>query len=423
MKLSNVVVVGVLLGSIVLGGLSGALVSRKLEQSSGGKTQGVSSVESDSSSEYSNDSSDSKAAPASEESLTVETVKRASPAVVSIVITKDFVTRRQMMDGSPFDDFFNFSFPFGTSPFPVTPTPRSDVQNPPQPQRQEIGGGTGFLISSDGLILTNKHVVSDEEAQYTVITNDGKEHAATVVGRDPTNDLAVVKIEGHEYATLTLGDSNGLVIGQTVIAIGNSLSQYRNTVTKGVVSGIGRRVVAGDATGSSEVIEEAIQTDAAINPGNSGGPLLDLKGHVIGINSAVNQGGQLIGFAIPSNTAQPVVESVKKNGRIVRPWLGVRYVILNARIAKENNFPVSKGALVLRGEQRTDVPVIPGSPADKAGVQENDIIVSVNGTSIDDNHTLAREVQKYQPGDTIELKVLRKGSDKILKVKLEEFKQ
>ncbi len=424
--MTSSLVAGVLVGSIILGGVSGAIVSMQIRDARDADAPLVPAED-----VRRTDESAAELLPGSresvrgfdEEALTMETVRRASPSVVSIVVTKELELRRQSGEEFPLDDFFDFGFPF--DPFGFRPRLQPEAETPPAPRRErrEVGGGSGFFISADGLVLTNKHVVADEEAEYTVVTNDNKEYRAKVVGRDPTNDLAVVKVEGRGFPVLALSNSTGLVIGQTVIAIGNSLSQYRNTVTKGVVSGIGRRVVAGDGAGSSEVIEEAIQTDAAINPGNSGGPLLNLKGEVVGINTAVNRGGQLIGFAIPANTAMPVVQSVKKFGRIIRPWLGVRYVLINERISKENNLPVKRGALVLRGERRTDLPVIPGSPADKAGIEENDIIVSVNGRNIDETHTLAREIQKYQPAEVIELKILRKGAEKILKVKLEEFKE
>ncbi len=357
-----------------------------------------------------------------EESQTIETVRRAAPAVVSILITKELEQMRPGSSDFPFDDFFQFGFPFEPFQFKI-PQRQQQEQPPARRERREVGGGSGFLISADGLVLTNKHVVADTDAEYTVITNDGKRYSATVVGRDPTNDLAVVKIQGKDLPTLVFADSGDIKIGQTVIAIGNALSQYRNTVTKGVVSGIGRRVVAGDGAGSSEVLEEAIQTDAAINPGNSGGPLLNLRGEVIGINTAINRGGQLVGFAIPINSAKIVVESVRKHGRIVRPWLGVRYILINEQLRKENNLSVDYGALVVRGDSRTDLAVIPGSPADKAGIVENDIILTLRGVRVGERHSLAQEIAKYQPGDTVELKVLRKGKELLIRVKLEEFKE
>lgn len=355
-----------------------------------------------------------------EESQTIAAVERARPAVVSIIITKQL---EQFSSGNdfPLNDFFQFGFPF--DPFRLEAPQQRANPRAPKSQPQEVGGGSGFLISSDGLVLTNKHVVSDTEAEYTVVTNDGKRYKATVVGRDPSNDLAVVRISGRDFPTVTLGDSSTLRIGQTVIAIGNVLSQYRNTVTKGVVSGIGRRVVAGDDHGSSEVLEEAIQTDAAINPGNSGGPLLNLRGEVIGINTAINRGGQLVGFAIPISSVKVVIEGIKKNGRIIRPWLGVRYVLITEQMSKENSLSVNYGALVVRGQSNTDLAVVPGSPADKAGIEENDIILAVGGLRIDEKNTLAKAIAKYAPGQIVNLRVQRKGKEMTIAVKLEEFKQ
>lgn len=349
-----------------------------------------------------------------EESATIKAVKKLSPSVVSIIISKDLSNSYNSTGPNifPFDDFFEFN----------PPQNRQNQPNNGGAKKQEVGGGTGFIISKDGLILTNKHVVSDEEAEYTVLTNDGKRYEAKVLATDLFNDLAIVKIKSNNLPVVELGDSDRLQIGQTVIAIGNSLAEYRNTVTKGVISGIGRRVEAGDGRGRSEVLEEAIQTDAAINPGNSGGPLLNLAGQVIGVNTAINQEGQLIGFAIPINQAKQVIESVKKYGKIIRPFLGVRYIILNEEIAKENNLEVKYGALIIRGQKETDLAIVPGSPADKANLKENDIILEVNGEKIDEKHQLAKIISKYRPGDEIELKVWHKGVGKKVKLKLEEYK-
>lgn len=347
-----------------------------------------------------------------EESATVDVVEQASPAVVSIVITKELSTYYSSAPSFPFD-FFGFDWPFFQ--------PEEDEDAPTI--KQEVGGGTGFIISDDGLILTNKHVVADEDAEYTVVLNDGAQYQAEVVGQDPFLDLAVVKIDASDLPILELGDSDNIKIGQTVIAIGNALSEYRNTVTKGVVSGINRRIVAGDSSGGSEVIEEAIQTDAAINPGNSGGPLLDLAGQVIGVNTAVSQRGQSVGFAIPINSAKRIVESIMEYGRIVRPWLGVRYMIINDVIAKENNLSVNYGALIVRGRNPGDLAIIPASPADKAGLLENDIILEIGGERVDEDHPLAVLIAQYNPGETIKLRVLSKGEEKILTVTLEEYSE
>jgi serine protease Do len=357
----------------------------------------------------------------SEEELTIQAVKKISPAVVSIVISKQLAQIRNLTGPNvfPFDDFFDFDFPF-LKIQPSQPQPKNE--RPPKIEKQKVGGGTGFIISSDGLILTNKHVIADPEAEYTVITSDNKQYQAKILALDPFVDIGVLKIEAKDLPVATLGDSDKIQIGQTVIAIGNTLSEYRNTVTKGVISGINRRVIAGGGSIGSEVIEEAIQTDAAINPGNSGGPLVDLSGRVVGINTAISREGQLVGFAIPINVAKPIIESVKKYGRIIRPWLGVRYILINREIAEENSLPVDYGALIVRGEKKTELAVIPGSPADKAGLEENDIILEVDGIKVDEDNPLAQLIQKHKPGDKIKLKVLHKGKEKIMEVELGELK-
>jgi serine protease Do len=353
------------------------------------------------------------------ESATINVVKEAQPSVVSIIISKKLSQLNAMT--LPQDLFNQF---FGGSPFeleipnqiqPNQATPKSNGE-----QLQEIGGGSGFIISDDGMILTNKHVVADAEATYTVVTNDGQKYLAKVLGRDSVNDLAVIKIEAKGLKPLKLGDSDKIEIGQTVIAIGNTLSEFRNTVTRGVISGVNRRVEASGFSGFSEILEEAIQTDAAINPGNSGGPLLNLKGEVIGINTAINQAGQLVGFAIPINEAKQVISSIQKYGKIVRPYLGVRYILLDDQIAKANDLKINYGALVISGRSASDLAVVPGSPADKAGIVENDIILEVNGTKINENHSLSRLLSNYNPGDEVSLKIWHKGEEKTVKVKLVE---
>lgn len=358
-----------------------------------------------------------------EESQTIDVVNKVSPSVVSIIISKD-LNKIQSDNGgsqSPLgNDFFGFpGFDFGSQ---QQPQQQPDT-TPKTPNKQQVGGGTGFFISDDGLILTNKHVVADTEADYSVLTSDGKTYDAKVLARDPSNDIAMVKIDvpNIKFTPVVLGDSDAIKIGQTVVAIGNSLGEYSNTVTKGVISGIGRRVTAGDNQGQSEVLEEAIQTDAAINPGNSGGPLIDLAGEVIAVNSAVNEQGQLIGFSIPINQAKQVIESVKQFGRIIRPFLGVRYTVINDDLVKKNNLPVDHGALILRGDQG-ELAVTPGSPADKAGIVENDIILEVNGKAVDADHSLSSLISVYKPGDTIDVTIYHKGKEETLKVILEEFK-
>ena len=341
---------------------------------------------------------------------TVEVVRRVSPAVVSILITKE-VSARSTGPIFPEDLFREFGF---------------EIKAPEQlaqSQKRQVGGGTGFIIGAEGLIITNKHVIFDDKAEYTVITADGQRFPAKITARDPFIDIGFLKIEAKGLPIVKLGDSDKLEIGESVIAIGNALSEFSNTITSGVVSGIKRRVTAGGPGIGSEVIEEAIQTDAAINPGNSGGPLVNLRGEVVGVNTATSKAGQLIGFATPINQVKPLVESVKKSGRIIRPWLGVRYVILNPELKAKNNLPVDYGALLVRGDQPMDLAVIPGSPADKTGLKENDIILEMDKVKITEETPLARQIQKHQPGQTVKLKILSSGKEKEVKVALEELKQ
>jgi len=353
----------------------------------------------------------------SDSDKTIDVVKKASPAVVSVIVTKD--VSRYTQNYTQFDAFLK-DFPFD---FKIeTPLPQPKSGDVIKPNKQQVGGGSGFVVSPDGLILTNKHVVSDVDAEYTVVMNGGKRYPAKLLASDQLLDVAVLKIEAQNLPVVTLGNSDKIANGQTVIAIGYVLGQYENTVTKGIISGIKRRVVAGDGTGSSEVLEAAIQTDAAINPGNSGGPLLNLRGEVIGINTAINRGGEAVGFALPINSIKTIIESVKKYGRIVRPWLGVRYVILNKDIAEKNQLKFDYGALVARGQTSADLAVVPGSPADKAGLLENDIILEVNGEKVIEENGLGSLVSKYKVGDEISMKVASKGEIKTVKVKLEEMK-
>lgn len=352
-----------------------------------------------------------------EESATIDVVQNTTPAVVSIVATKALPQYRSGVYRSPLDDFFGFpGFDFFF--------PQYDQSPQGETQEQQVSAGTGFIVSDEGLIITNRHVVDDTDASYTVILNDGDEFEATVLARDQILDIAVVKInlDGKDVHSLSLGDSDSLHIGQTVIAIGNALGEFSNTVTKGVVSGMGRTITAGGGQ-SASVIEEAIQTDAAINPGNSGGPLLDLHGNVIGVNTAISSSGQSIGFAIPINEAKRVISSVEEHGRIVRPFLGVRYLLLNESIAQKNNLDITEGALVVRGETREELAVMPGSPADRAGIEENDIITHVDGKKIETGTSLARLLAEYLPGDTITLTVLHDGETKDIQVTLDEFKE
>ncbi|HCU70981.1 MAG TPA: hypothetical protein DIC35_04530 [Candidatus Moranbacteria bacterium] len=345
-----------------------------------------------------------------EDSAVIDVVEKNSPAVVSIIISKEIADRRSFFD---FPGFFGEDF-FGNG------GSESNQDGGQEGNKQKIGGGSGFIITSDGMIITNKHVVTDKDAEYTVVTNDGKEHAAKFLAADPVNDIAVIKIEGNDFLTLNLGDSDALKIGQTVIAIGNSLGEFSNTVSKGIVSGLRRSVVASGGLGNAEKLTNIIQTDAAINPGNSGGPLMNISGEVIGINVAMAQGAQSIGFAIPSNQIKKVINQVRTTGKISSPYIGVRYVDMDDSIRKQISFPYDYGVLVVRGEKISDFAVIPGSPADKAGITENDIILEINDTKIDKKNSLSSLIAKNNVGDVIRLKVWHKGDIKEISLKLEE---
>ncbi|MBD3238770.1 MAG: trypsin-like serine protease [Candidatus Moranbacteria bacterium] len=355
-----------------------------------------------------------------EEAVVIEAVEQASPAVVSIIISKD-VPIIERYWANPFEEFEEFEEFFG--PFAV---PR---QRQNGTEKREIGGGSGFVISEDGYIITNKHVVQDESAEYTVLTNDEKLFTAKIMGKDPVNDVAVLKIDPKnpdkgepidKMPFLNLGDSDQLMIGQTVIAIGNSLGEFRNTVSKGIVSGLRRNIMAGDGMGMTENLAELIQTDAALNQGNSGGPLLNLDGKVVGVNVAMAYGAENVSFALPVNAIKPVIDSIEEQGRIVRPFLGIRYQINNKLIAEKNNLPYEYGALVQRGRNPEDLAVVPGSPADKAGIRENDLILEIEGKKITEKFLPSAAIANKKPGDKVIIKIWSKGEEKELQVELAE---
>ncbi len=331
------------------------------------------------------------------ERAVVAAVKKAEPAVVAITITKNV----PIIENCPSRPFGNlpreFQQFFGDMPEFFTPCQRGT-------EKQDVGGGSGFVISSDGLVLTNRHVVSDTKASYTVFTNDGKKYEAKILARDPVQDLAILKIDAKGLTTVELGDSDSVELGQTAIAIGNALGEFRNTVSAGVISGLARTVTAsgGDTV---ETITGVLQTDAAINPGNSGGPLLNLRGEVIGINTAIASDAQNVGFAIPVNRAKRAITSVKNTGEIQTPFLGVRYVLITPEVAKKQKIGVEYGALV-RGTG--DGPAVaPGSPAEKAGVLAEDIILDVGGKKVDKDHPLVDIIAGRNVDESVTLTVRR----------------
>ncbi|MFA6393610.1 MAG: trypsin-like peptidase domain-containing protein [Patescibacteria group bacterium] len=396
----------VVITSIVVSSLFGGVV---------GFWAGVASREADFSALRGNMFGAGKVVKVEEESSVISAVEKVSPAVVSIIISKDLPIIEEFRDaplGSDFfRQFFGEDFNLGVPQFRQNGT-----------ERREIGGGSGFIISPDGYVVTNRHVVSDEAADYTVLTNSGKKYSAKVLARDTVNDLAVLKVDASGLPAVEFGDSAGLKAGQSVIAIGNALGEFRNTVSVGVISGLARSVVASGGLSGSEQLSNVIQTDASINPGNSGGPLLNLAGQVIGINTAIVAGAQNIGFALPINEVRPSIESVRQTGKIVRPWLGVRYVLINDALAETRKLPVKSGALVIKGENENELAIVPGSPADKAGLKENDIILKLDGTDINEANPLANALGRHKPGDEVTLKIRSGESEKEVKVKLEELK-
>jgi S1-C subfamily serine protease len=352
----------------------------------------------------------------SQEQSIVNAVQKTEPAVVSVIISKDVpvVERyyRQPMNNNPFgnDPFFDQFFSI--------PEYRQNGT-----EKREVGGGTAFFISADGLLMTNNHVVDDEKAEYTVFLNDGRKLKATVLARDSVTDIALLKVEGSNFPYLEISDRAEPMLGQTSIAIGNALGEFRNTVSVGVISGLQRTITAGGPTGASEELNQIIQTDAAINQGNSGGPLIDTNGTVIGMNTAVAGGAQGIAFAIPASDLQRVMKSYKTYGRIVRPYIGIRYTPITPELKEKNKLAYDYGALVVRGENPGELGVVPGSPADKAGIKENDIILSIDGQKLTEEISLGQIVQRKNPGDVLRLQVSSAGRVRDVSVTLEEWKE
>lgn len=345
-----------------------------------------------------------------QEQAIIDTVKKGREAVVSVIATKDLpvIEQQPFIQGLPDDLFREFFEGFGI--------PRQGRGT----EKQQVSAGSGFLISPDGMIITNKHVVTDAQADYTVLLNDGTRVKARVLARDPIQDIAIMKIDRTGLPFLALGDSDKIQVGQTAIAIGNALGEFGNTVSVGVISGLSRTITA-QGGGQSELLEDIIQTDAAINPGNSGGPLLNLRGEVVGINTAVAQGAENIGFAIPINKAKRDIAQVETQGKISYAFLGVRYQIITPDLAAEHKLPVEYGAWVTRGNASGSA-ITAGSPAEKAGIKEGDIILEFNGTRITSTKPLAALIAAKSVGDTISLKVLSGGAEKTVSVTLAERK-
>lgn len=325
-----------------------------------------------------------------EESAVIDAADTVSPSVVTVSVTRE----RQVLQ--PF-----FMDPFGFFQF----------QRPGRTETQKLDIGSGFVIDPNaGLVVTNKHVVSETAASYTVITKDDQEHAVSRIYRDPTNDIAILKVDGLSAPAIEMGNSDQLKVGQFVIAIGTALGEFRHTVTTGVISGLGRGIQAGDPFGGvAEELDNVIQTDAAINPGNSGGPLLNSAGQVIGVNVAVSQSGQNIGFALPINIVKQVVDSFQNTGQFERAFFGVRYQMISKDTALANDVPA--GAYI--------VEIVVGSPAADAGLEEGDIVTKFSGEKITDvDGGLASLVNKHKSGDVVGVEYFRDGKTETASVTL-----
>jgi len=328
-----------------------------------------------------------------EENAVINVVDSVTPSVVTIGIKKSQkVINSQQLFFDPFG-LFNDQTP--------------DVKE--ENIEQDIG--SGFILDQEGLIVTNKHVVDDLSAEYKVITYSDEELTVEKIFRDPVNDMAILKVTlSGEFKPVTLGDSDHLKVGQVVIAIGTALGEFRSTVTTGVISGLGRGIDAGSPFGGSERLDNVIQTDAAINLGNSGGPLLNSSGQVIGVNVAVSQAGENIGFAIPINLVKESIDNFNATGKFSRPYLGVRYQMLTQRTALLNSVP--QGAYI--------VEVVEDSPAAKAGIRENDIIVKIDNDKLTDKQGLTEVLSQKKVGDEISLQVYRDKEELTIKVVLQE---
>lgn len=338
--------------------------------------------------------------------LTVQTVKKVAPSVVSVGISKYMPRIHDLGPGALFNPFQWGQVEDGAK------------------EKVKIGGGSGFVVHGDGLILTNKHVVFDPEAEYTVVMYDGSEMPAKVLSRDPINDIAVLKVESKKRMPhLELGNSSSLEPGQTVIAIGNALGLFSNSVSRGIVSGLSRTISASMGMGGqTENLRGVIQTDVAINQGNSGGPLVDLQGKVVGINTAVIFGAQNIGFAIPIDWAKGDLKDIIKHGRIIKPFLGLTYVMLSPELSERYGLKAEKGAMVIRDHRPDATAVLSGSPAHKAGIHEHDVITKVNEHLLDEHDDLTDMLQSFKVGDTVKLTYLRSGKEHVAKVMLQERK-
>lgn len=333
----------------------------------------------------------------------VNIVKKSAPAVVTIIINEKL------------KDFEN-SIPSWGKLFPS-----DSNKNLNQSDIISVGNGSGILVSPAGIIVTNRHVIEDPNASYTVVLENKEKYPVEILARDPINDIAILKINvPHDLPFLELGSSFDLELGEEIITIGNALGEFNNTVSTGVVAGLSRYINA-HLGNSGHELRGLIQTDAAINPGNSGGPLLNMEGKVAGINTAIIMGAQNIGFSIPIDSVKKDLEDLSKYGRLIKPMLGLRYLNIDENIKKQFNLPVDNGAVVIK-EPALGYAVAPNGPADKAGIKEGDIVISCDNIEINEDHTLQDIMQELKAGSVAEFEILREGKTLKMPVTLEERK-
>ena len=346
-----------------------------------------------------------------EKSKIIETAKKVMPAVVSITISKNIKDLQKDMPEL----------------FKDAPLGKPELSIPPEQinaaGQVQIGGGSGFLVDKSGIVLTNKHVIAESNASYSVTTNDNQSYAAEILARDPVEDVAILKINPQKnLPTVELGDSRDLELGQTVLAIGNALGIFKNTVSAGIISGLSRAISAQAEPGSAfQEMRGLIQTDAAINPGNSGGPLVDVFGRAIGINAAVVFGAQNINFAIPIQAAERDLSDLKKYGRIKRPLLGLRYLMVNKDIQEKMHLNFDYGAFVTK-EHPLDQAVIPKSPAAAADLRENDVVLEWNGQKITPEKSIQDFLEDCAAEEKVNLKLWRDNKELNVTVNLTERK-
>jgi S1-C subfamily serine protease len=339
-----------------------------------------------------------------------DTIKKVMPAVVSIVISKSLEEIEKEMS----HEFYGH-IPLGG--LPEIPEEAVDSHG-----MVKIGGGSGFVVHENGVIITNKHVVVDPNSEYTVLLNDGRKLKASVLARDPVEDIAILKVSAAGLPTVKLGDSSDLELGEEILAIGNALGLFRNTVSSGIVSGLSRSIRASaDPRSPIQEMRGLIQTDAPINPGNSGGPLVNLKGEAIGINAAIVYGAQNLSFALPINSAKRDLHDLEKFGRIKRPLLGLRYVVVDENMKDKLKLKFGYGVMVMgHGPKREGV--MPETPAAKAGLKEKDHIIECNGEKLTEEKTLQDFLENMNVGDVMNLKFVRKGKEMEAEVTLAERK-